>query len=56
MALARSVDPDVARIRDRMASSPVTDSVAKDICTCNSWRRDPEPRLHTPIITNRCSS
>ena len=28
MALARSVDPDVARIRDRMASSPVTDSVA----------------------------
>jgi hypothetical protein len=26
--------------------------LAKDIYTCNSWHRDPEPRLHIPIITN----
>ena len=26
--------------------------LAKDISTCNSWHRDPEPRLHIPIITN----
>ncbi|MDG2482754.1 MAG: hypothetical protein P8Q36_18095 [Alphaproteobacteria bacterium] len=26
--------------------------LAKDIYTCNSWHRDPEPRLHIPIVTN----
>ncbi|MBC6440737.1 MAG: hypothetical protein GDA49_10095 [Rhodospirillales bacterium] len=26
--------------------------LAKDIHTCNSWHRDPEPRLHIPIVTN----
>ncbi len=26
--------------------------LAKDSFTCNSWHRDPEPRLHIPIITN----
>lgn len=26
--------------------------LAKDIYTCNSWHRDPEPRLHIPVITN----
>lgn len=24
----------------------------KDPMTCNSWHRDPEPRLHIPIVTN----
>ncbi|MEM7070525.1 MAG: hypothetical protein AAF403_02050 [Pseudomonadota bacterium] len=24
----------------------------KDIYNCNSWHRDPEPRLHIPIISN----
>lgn len=26
--------------------------LSKDSFTCNSWHRDPEPRLHIPIITN----
>ena len=26
--------------------------LCKDILTCNSWHRDPEPRLHIPIHTN----
>jgi hypothetical protein len=26
--------------------------LSKDIYNCNSWHRDPEPRLHIPIVTN----
>lgn len=26
--------------------------LAKDPFSCNSWHRDPEPRLHIPIVTN----
>ncbi len=26
--------------------------LSKDIYNCNSWHRDPEPRLHIPIISN----
>jgi hypothetical protein len=26
--------------------------LCKDILTCNSWHRDPEPRLHIPVHTN----
>lgn len=26
--------------------------LSKGIYNCNSWHRDPEPRLHIPIITN----
>ncbi|MEM9203416.1 MAG: hypothetical protein AAGC53_17350 [Actinomycetota bacterium] len=26
--------------------------LAKDTYNCNSWHRDPEPRIHVPIITN----
>lgn len=26
--------------------------LSKDVYNCNSWHRDPEPRLHIPIITN----
>lgn len=26
--------------------------LCKDVLTCNSWHRDPEPRLHIPIHTN----
>ncbi len=26
--------------------------LCKDVLTCNSWHRDPEPRLHIPIYTN----
>lgn len=26
--------------------------LSKDVYNCNSWHRDPEPRLHLPIITN----
>ena len=24
----------------------------KGLYNCNSWHRDPEPRLHIPIVTN----
>ncbi len=26
--------------------------LSKDLYNCNSWHRDPEPRLHIPVITN----
>lgn len=26
--------------------------LSKDVYNCNSWHRDPEPRIHLPIITN----
>jgi len=26
--------------------------LSKDVYNCNSWHRDPEPRLHIPIVTN----
>lgn len=26
--------------------------LSKGIYNCNSWHRDPEPRLHVPIVTN----
>jgi len=26
--------------------------LSKDIYNCNSWHRDPEPRLHIPITSN----
>ncbi len=26
--------------------------LAKGLCTCNSWRRGPAPRLHMPMVTN----
>ena len=26
--------------------------LSKGIFTCNSWHRDPEPRIHIPIVTN----
>ena len=26
--------------------------LSKGLYNCNSWHRDPEPRLHIPVITN----
>lgn len=26
--------------------------LSKEVYNCNSWHRDPEPRLHIPIVTN----
>ena len=26
--------------------------LSKGVYNCNSWHRDPEPRLHVPIVTN----